>query len=436
MTLDFNKYLDLLKREVKPALGCTEPIAVSLAVARSCEQLRLCGEEFRSIEVAVSANILKNGMGVGIPGTGMVGLHIASALGAVCGKSEYKLQLLKDMDDIALDRAKRMVSDNLVNITIADTDVKLYIKAVCHSPNHVATTIIQESHDCITSVEIDGVVVESRREKCCHESESDQEDQPGESITVRSIYEFATAVPYADIEYMLEAGRMNKRIAIEGLTYDYGLRVGKTINSNVQNQIFGNGLLTYSMSLTAAASDARMAGSVLPAMSNSGSGNQGITATLPVVAAAEKLGSSDEQLARALVISHLVSIHIKQSLGRLSALCGCVVASSGSSCGVVYLLGGGYDRMTYAIKNMIGNVTGMVCDGAKVGCALKVSSGVSAGVQSAILAMQDICISENDGIIDHDIEQTIANLSTIGTRGMESTDRLMLDIMVNKRCPF
>lgn len=436
MTIDFNKYLDLLKREVKPALGCTEPIAVSLAVARSCEQLRLCGEEFRSIEVAVSANILKNGMGVGIPGAGMVGLHIASALGAVCGKSEYKLQLLKDMDDRALERAKQVISDNLVNITIADTDVKLYIKAVCHSQNHVATTIIQESHDCITSVEIDGVVIESRREECCNESESDQRDQPSEAITVRSIYEFATAVPYADIEYMLEAGRMNKRIAIEGLTYDYGLRVGKTINSNVQNQIFGNGLLTYSMSLTAAASDARMAGSVLPAMSNSGSGNQGITATLPVVAAAEKLGSSDEQLARALVISHLVSIHIKQSLGRLSALCGCVVASSGSSCGVVYLLGGEYDRMTYAIKNMIGNVTGMVCDGAKVGCALKVSSGVAAGIQSAILAMQDICISENDGIIDHDIEQTIANLSTIGTRGMESTDRLMLDIMVNKRCPF
>lgn len=431
--MDYKKYLDLLKREVKPALGCTEPIAVSLAVARSCEELSKLGEQFLRIDVAVSANILKNGMGVGIPGAGMVGLHIASALGAVCGKSEYKLQVLKDICCESLAKAKECVERNLVKISIADTDVKLYIKAVCYSANHTATTVIEHSHDCIVFVEVDGEVVESSQMEQLFYGKDDSKSESKDEITVRSIYEFATTVPYSDIEYMMEAARMNKRIASEGLKHDYGLRVGKTINANIQNHIFGNGLLTYSMSLTAAASDARMAGSILPAMSNSGSGNQGITATLPVVAAAEKLGSSDEQLVRALVISHLISIHIKQSLGKLSALCGCVVASSGSSCGIVYLLGGDYEKMTYAIKNMIGNVTGMVCDGAKVGCALKVSSGVSAGVQSAMLAVQGICISENDGIIDSDIEQTIANLSTIGTEGMESTDRLMLNIMINKK---
>lgn len=213
---------------------------------------------------------------------------------------------------------------------------------------------------------------------------------------------------------------------------NYGLKVGKTILDNVHKNVFGNGLLTYSMAITAAASDARMAGCTLPAMSNSGSGNQGITVTMPVIAVAEKLSSSKEDLARALVLSHLIAIHIKGYLGKLSALCGCVIASTGSSCGIVYLRGGNYDQVCYAIKNMIGNITGMVCDGAKVGCALKVASGVSSSVQSAILALDDICISENDGIIEKDIEKTIFNLGNIGSVGMQNTDNMILDIMVCK----
>jgi L-cysteine desulfidase len=186
------------------------------------------------------------------------------------------------------------------------------------------------------------------------------------------------------------------------------------------------------MAVTAAASDARMAGCTLPAMSNSGSGNQGITVTMPVIAAADKLGSSQEELARALVLSHLIAIHIKGYLGKLSALCGCVIASTGAACGIVYLRGGNFDQVTYAIKNMIGNITGMVCDGAKVGCALKVASGVSSAVQSSILALDNICISENDGIIEKDIEKTIRNLGSIGSVGMKITDDMILDIMVCK----
>lgn len=431
MTPEHQKYIDLLRREVKPALGCTEPIAVALAVARSCEAIRETGEKPIKIEVFVSANILKNGMGVGIPGAGMVGLHIASALGAVCGKSKYKLEVLNDLDDDALAAAKSMVDSKKIDINLAETDLKLYIRAISYSLNHSATTLIQDIHDNIVYVKRDDEMLEDNRNHSKKDGATEAvEEQLG--ITVRAIHDFATTVPFEEIAQILDAGRMNKRIALEGLRHDYGLQVGKTIYNNITKQVFGNGILTYSMALTAAASDARMAGSILPAMSNSGSGNQGITATLPVVAVAEKMGSSDEQLARALVISSLVSIHIKQSLGRLSALCGCVVASSGSSCGIVYLCGGGYDQMTYSIKNMIGNVTGMVCDGAKVGCALKVSSGVSASVQAAMLAMQDICISDNDGIIEDDIEKTIYNLSTIGNTGMASTDKLMLDIMVNK----
>lgn len=427
--LEFNDFITLLKREVKPALGCTEPVAVSLAVARAKEELNC--EPIDTIEVQVSANILKNGMGVGIPGVGMVGLHIAAALGAMCGKSCYKLEVLREICAQTVDVAKQMVEQGRVEVKLAQTDKKLYVKAICRAGNHTSVAVIEDLHDNITLVQLDG-----RNMFNCDADDAESDGAAGEpltGITVQMIYDFAMNVPFADIEFILEAATMNRRIAEEGFTNDYGLRVGKTIRKNMNQNIFGNGILTYSMALTAAASDARMAGSILPAMSNSGSGNQGITATLPVVAVAEKLGVSNEQLARALVISHLVSIHIKQSLGRLSALCGCVVASSGSSCGIVYLLGGGYEQMTYAIKNMIGNVTGMVCDGAKVGCALKVSSGVSAAVQSAILAVQDISISDSEGIIESDIEKTIFNLSTIGTAGMATTDDIMLDIMVNKK---
>ncbi|MEG1607446.1 MAG: L-serine ammonia-lyase, iron-sulfur-dependent, subunit alpha [Mucinivorans sp.] len=431
---EYQKFIDLIHREVKPALGCTEPIAVALAACRSSEALREMGLETQNLEVEVSPNILKNGMGVGIPATGMVGLHIAAALGAVCGKSQYKLEVLNGMCHEGIEKAKKLVSENKVEVKISPLDIKLYIRVTCLSDGHTACTTIQDIHDNITMVEVDGETIfnsQTHKDDSTEQQQNCQEQEMG--LTVKSIYDFAVEVPFEKIAFILEAAKLNRAIATEGLKHKYGLQVGRTISNNITRHVFGDGILTYSMAMTAAASDARMAGSTLPAMSNSGSGNQGITATLPVVASAEKLGSTDEQLARALIISHLVSIHIKHSLGRLSALCGCVVASSGSACGVAYLMGGSYKQMTYAIKNMIGDVTGMVCDGAKVGCALKVSSGVAAAIQSAMLAMDNIEISDNDGIIEADIEKTIFNLSTIGTQGMINTDRLMLQIMVNKK---
>lgn len=426
-------YIELIKQEVKPALGCTEPIAVALAVTRSREELGLMPTK---ILIEVSANILKNGMGVGIPGTGMIGLDIAAALGVVCGNSANGLEVLKGVSEEKVIEAKDLVADDIIEITVAKTDEKLYIKAICSTETNSAMTIISGMHDNVIYVEKDGKVLLDKQHQTQEEkdknAESDVKDTKSFGLTVASIYEFATTEPYLNIKFILEAAKLNRRLAAEGLTFNYGLKVGKSIRNQMNVNVFGSGLLTYSMSLTAAASDARMAGCTLPAMSNSGSGNQGITVTLPVVAASEKLNCSLEQLARALVMSHLVAIHIKSYLGRLSALCGCVVASTGSACGVSYLMGGGYDQVTYAIKNMIGNVTGMVCDGAKVGCALKVSSGVSSAVQSAILAVDNICISDNDGIIENDIEKTIYNLGKVGSVGMQMTDNVMLDIMVKK----
>ena len=443
--------IELIQKEVKPALGCTEPIAVSLAVARSCEALRQVGAEVSHLVVEVSANILKNGMGVGIPGTGMIGLHIASALAVTCGKSCYGLEVLKDLSDVSIADAKAMVDAGKVKITLADTPLKLYIKAwaygVAGGVEHAAATEIKNNHDSIVSVELDGVSVLENSHigsiecagSACTSAAAEEGAVPvaekttlDYKLSVKEILQFAQEASFENIKFILDSVKLNKALAEAGLKDDYGLKVGKTILAKEHSAVFGNSVMSYAMAATAAASDARMAGCTLPAMSNSGSGNQGITVTMPVIAVAEKMGVDEEKLARALVLSHLVAIHIKGYLGKLSALCGCVIASTGSSCGIVYLNGGTYEQVCSAIKNMIGNITGMVCDGAKVGCALKVASGVSSSIQAAVLALDNICISSNDGIIEDCIEKTICNLGRIGAEGMQTTDRMILDIMVCK----
>ena len=473
--------IELIQKEVKPALGCTEPIAVSLAVARSCEALREIGAEVGNVVVEVSANILKNGMGVGIPGTGMVGLHIASALAVTCGCSSYGLEVLKDLSDEAISAAKAMVDAGCVKVELADTPLKLYIKATAYSglpaaagqncliePAHFASTEIANNHDSIVSVVRDGEVIfgapygagvssaasgvasadGAAADLLAASGAASAASATGTAaaasgvavekttldykLSVKEILQFAQEASFENIKFILDSVKLNKALAEAGLREDFGLKVGKTILAREHSAVFGSSVMTYAMAATAAASDARMAGCTLPAMSNSGSGNQGITVTMPVIAVAEKMGVSEEKLARALVLSHLIAIHIKGYLGKLSALCGCVIASTGSSCGIVYLNGGTYEQVCSAIKNMIGNITGMVCDGAKVGCALKVASGVSSSIQAAVLALDNICISSNDGIIEDCIEKTICNLGRIGAEGMQTTDRMILDIMVCK----
>lgn len=433
--------IELIHKEVKPALGCTEPIAVALAVAKAVEIIEenceCADKEWRKtaemeVKVEVSGNILKNGMGVGIPGTGMIGLHIAAALGAVCGKSSYGLEVLHDLDEDSIARAKEMAATGKVNISLAQTSHKLYVKSTVSARcEHSASAEIEDDHDRIVQTWFDDKVIQ----EYCGNRDSGSEDSKTTAdygLTVKEIYDFARSVAFEDIKFILESKDLNLTLAKEGLRGEYGLKVGKTIGSENHRKVFGDDFLSYAMSLTAAASDARMAGCTLPAMSNSGSGNQGITVTMPVIAYCLKHKVSDEKLARALVMSHLTAIHIKGYLGKLSALCGCVVASTGSACGIVYLEGGGYEEICAAIKNMIGNITGMVCDGAKVGCAMKVASGVSSAIQSAVLALNGTCISANDGIIENDIEKTIRNLCQIGSAGMQSADSMILNIMVCK----
>ncbi len=435
----------LIKQEVKPALGCTEPIAVALAVAKAAEIISencpCCGSwrmkaDFK-LDVAVSGNILKNGMGVGIPGTGMVGLPVAAALGAVCGNSSLGLEVLKGLTPEAVARAKELVAKGFVHISVADTEHLLYVKAtVTVGDNTVASAEVDPHAYAVIEDDHDRIVETSFADKILMSSESaaglpaEASESPYD-LTVQSIWNFAREAPYEDIAFILKDRTLNLALAEEGLRGNYGLQVGKAIREN-QKEVFGDDFMSYAMGMTAAASDARMAGSTLPAMSNSGSGNQGITVSMPVIAYALKYKVDDEKLARALILSNLVAIHIKHFLGKLSALCGCVVASTGSACGIVYLEGGGYEQVCAAIKNMAGNITGMVCDGAKVGCAMKVASGVSCAVQSAVLALRGTCIPSTDGIIEDDVEKTIRNIGTIGSAGMKATDRMILDIMLCK----
>ena len=440
MTAREAEIIELIRKEVKPALGCTEPIAVALAVAKAMEIIEgNCPvtaswrmESGYSLDIKVSGNILKNGMGVGIPGTGMVGLHIAAALGAACGKSSYGLEVLHDLDDVTIAHAKEMVEAKTVSVGIADTDRKLYVKAsVTSECGHTAYAVIQDNHDSIVETGFDGLVLTDGKETSGKAS-AEGKSTLDYNLTVREIFDFACNVAYEDISFILESRTLNMALAQEGLQGNYGLRVGYSISQDRNKEVFGSDFLSYAMALTAAASDARMAGCTLPAMSNSGSGNQGITVTMPVIAYSKFYKTDDERLARALTLSHLIAIHIKGYLGKLSALCGCVIASTGSACGLVYLRGGDYVQVCSAIKNMIGNITGMVCDGAKVGCAMKVASGVSSALQSAVLARENLCISEHDGIIEKDIEKTIRNLGRIGSVGMQMTDNMILDIMVCK----
>ena len=439
--------IELIHKEVKPALGCTEPIAVALAVAKAVdiisENCSHCGDcplwrqtaDFR-ITVEVSGNILKNGMGVGIPGTGMVGLPIAAALGAVCGDPALGLEVLHGVSESAVARAKELIDAKRVAISVADIDRLLYVKATVSmghgleasaEVNPHAYAVIEDDHDKIVETSFADRILMSSESGAAAKDRSTLDY----GLTVREIYDFACTAEYKDIDFILDDRTLNMALAKEGLEGDYGLRVGKAIREN-QLEVFGDDLMSYAMGLTAAASDARMAGCTLPAMSNSGSGNQGITVSMPIIAYALKYGIGDEPLARALILSNLVAIHIKGYLGKLSALCGCVVASTGSACGIVYLQGGTYEQVCAAIKNMVGNITGMVCDGAKVGCAMKVASGVSSAVQSAVLALRGTCIPSTDGIIEDDIEKTIRNLGAIGSVGMQATDRMILDIMLCK----
>ena len=402
-------------------------MAVALCTARATELLGTRPEE---INVLLSANILKNAMGVGIPGTGMIGLPIAVALGALIGKSEYQLEVIKDLTPKSLEEGKKYISENRINIGLKPGKCdKLYIEVTCsaHGSRDKATAIIARTHTHF--------IYEALNDKVTLDNRSGgSESSTGDDVrlNMKMVWDFAMNMPADKLRFFLNVRDVNMRAAAESLKGNYGHCLGKTMDRPLSHGIFGNSIYSHIISKTASACDARMGGAMIPVMSNSGSGNQGICATNPVAVFAMENENTEEELIRALCLSHLTAIYIKQSLGRLSALCGCVVASIGSSCGITYLMGGDYNRVCYSVKNMIANLAGMICDGAKPSCALKISSGVSTAMLSAMLSIEGKHVTAAEGIIDEDVDRSIRNLTSIGKEAMCETDDMVLDIMTHK----
>ncbi len=414
----------LIRKEVVPAMGCTEPMAVALCVAKAVEVL---GKRPERITARLSANILKNAMGVGIPGTGMIGLPIAIGLGALIGKSEYQLEVIKDITPEYLEEGKEYIKTTPIDIRLKENiQEKLYIEIDCEADGHCAKTIIAGGHTNFIHVSKDDEVLLNKTLL------SAQDSDESIKLNLRMVYDFAMTTPLDEISFITAARDYNMKAAEESLKANYGHCLGKTIGRPMAHGIFGNSIFSHIISKTALACDARMGGAPIPVMSNSGSGNQGICATNPVVVYALENENTEEELIRALTLSHLTAIYIKQSLGKLSALCGCVVASIGSSCGITYLMGGDYTRVCYSVQNMIANLTGMICDGAKPSCSLKITSGVSTALLSALLSMEGKHVTSAEGIIDDNVDKSIRNLTSIGANGMGVTDNMVLDIMSGK----
>ena len=428
--------LQLLRSEVIPAIGCTEPIAVALCTARAKE---LLGAEPDSITVHLSKNVYKNALAVGIPNTGMTGLPIAIALGATVGRSEYMLEVLRDATPEAVAYAKAYMLRVPATIKVDyEAPSLLYIHVEVSKEGQMAQATIMDEHTHFVTSPISNSPAANSPQDVQYPIGGTPSNSP-QGLNLRRVYDFATSVETSELTFLLEGAEMNTAAAETSFANQYGHGLGRLLRANTltatpeMEKLFGNTLFTKIISYTCGACDARMSGAMVQVMSNSGSGNQGISCSIPVYLYAKENNCTEEQALRALALSNLTVIYIKQSLGRLSALCGCVVAATGSAAGITYLMGGTYDEITYAIKNMIANISGMICDGAKPGCALKVTSGVATAIFSAYLAMQHSYADSTEGIVEDDIDRTIRNLTRIGHDGMKVTDDLILDIMTHKQ---
>lgn len=421
-------FIQAVEEEVKPALGCTEPVSLALACAIAAEQLP--GEVTR-IEAWVSPNLMKNGLGVTVPGTGMVGLPIAAALGAIGGNPHGGLEVLKGVPADAIAHAKAMLAEGKVQVGLQEPcDEILYSRACVYAGEASASVTIAGGHTRVVQI--------MRQGECCFELNEQPQGEEVDPLAVMShtslaqILDFAEQVPFSAIRFILEAARLNDALSREGLKGNWGLHIGATLVRQRERGFIASDLGSEILVRTSAASDARMGGATLPAMSNSGSGNQGIAATLPVLVVAEHLQAGEEKLARALMLSHLTAIYIHYQLPRLSALCAATTAAMGAAAGMAFLLDGRYETIAMAISSMIGDVSGMICDGAANSCAMKVSTSVGSAWKAVMMALDNSAVTGNEGIVANDVEQSIANLCALACGSMQATDRQIIEIMASK----
>ena len=421
-------YQSLLHREIAPALGCTEPAAAALTAACAAKCLGCIPEE---ILVRTSQYILKNAMNVGIPGIGMTGLDIAVALGALSASPEKELMILSGISPEKKRQAKTMTEEGKVRIELASTEEKIYIEEQVRAGAETAKAITAEAHKNITYVEKNGRVCYRKERKIRKAEETAEEPY---TVTLEEILDFSEHTALENLGFLREVIQINREIALEGISHKYGLQVGKNLMDGTENGLVGQDAANYAAAMTAAAADARMAGCEKPVMSAAGSGNQGLTATIPIAAVGEKLELGEEKILRALALSILLTVHTKHYLGRLSVLCGCSISSAmGVACGIVFMLGGTYAQMTWAINSMVADISGVVCDGAKPGCALKIATAVQSAVRAANMALNGSGADSHDGIVHVNAEKTLENLGILGNWGMKDTNRIILDLMLEKQ---
>lgn len=428
-TKDFKgQLLNILIEDVKPAMGCTEPVAVALACAKAKE---LLGEEIIKHKVLVSPNVYKNGLCVGIPGTDRVGLKISVALGFVGGESKNGLRVLETITKEEVKIAEEYMDNTPISVSPANTKEKVYIEVLLEGKNNTSRVVIRNKHDNFVHLESNGEVLfaEEKIDETISTFES-LEDNVLDIITIKELVQSVEEMEFKDIEFLLEGISMNEQIANYGLENKIGVGVGYGMKQSIEKGLLGDDLMNNAMMITAAAADARMNGVKLPVMSSNGSGNNGITAILPIVAYNKKFPQSDERLARALAISHLVTAYVKNFTGRLSAVCGCgVAASTGATAGISWLMNGNIKQIEGAMENIVASLSGMICDGAKSGCSLKLASSASAAIQNAIIATQDCIVPPLTGIVGTSVEESIRNLGKVADKGMTSTDEVIINVM-------
>lgn len=436
--MDKTMFFRILNSEMELATGCTEPGAIALAAAYAGAELKKLGDNVIGITVSASTNMIKNAMAAGIPGTDYTGIPYAAAIGCFAASPEKQLEVINNVGDEVYSAAEKLVSEGKIAVDLADTPQKLYIDVIAKGENNTARAVISELHTRLALLEVNGEkLFEASDDAAPAESDSDTvtPEEIADFLTVKNIFEFCSTEldPINDpIDIIHQAIKVNSNICDEGLKKEYGLAIGHNLERNCRLGVMTRDMTTNSMIITTAGADARMAGAPFSVVANSGSGNQGITATMPIVAMAKWRDIPDDMMIRAVCMSNLIAIRIKSKFGRLSALCGASVAATGAACGITYLLGGGYDELCHTVHNMIGNITGMLCDGAKADCALKISSCTNAAFQAAFMAIRGIRVQSTDGIVEQDVEKTIDNFALLGNEGSGPMDAAILQMMLNK----
>ena len=417
-------FINWLKKEVAPALGCTEPVAISFTAAYAAKHLDTACQ---NISGFISANLYKNAMGVTIPGTSVSGVALAAAIGAFGGDADKGLKTLEGITERHVELAQELIADGQVNISVKDTPDFIHLDLTLTGGEKSCRVVVKGTHTNIVELYING-----EAQVLADKQSTVTQQETLATFSLAEAFDFISEVEYADIAFILEAARLNSALANEGKSKKYGLHINGTFSDAVKKGLLSNALLSKVIINTVAASDARMGGAPVVAMSNFGSGNQGIAATMPVVTVAEHLKADEETLARALALSHLTAISIHSRYTRLSALCAASTAAMGAAAGMAWLFTRDLQTINTAIINMISDITGMICDGASNSCAMKVSSVVSSAFKAVLMAMQNSCAGSNDGIVCADVEQTINNLCRLVIKPMAYTDKEIINIMVAK----